>query len=371
MRPARAFPTCSEWPASNKFGEDLIRIYAKRDWTKEEKHTVGNYILFDISGRNNVNFQFDRCTDVSLEHIDMYASIGLAIITTNCRNLYFRAVNSIIKAGSGRFMAVKNDVFHLVCTKGEVIVENCRIERMIDDALNIHSFYPTIMKRVDAYSVLAEILCPQDKVFDYYNNGQQLKLLDGNYTDTGLIYTIREHACVSDKQIRLTFDEPLDDRLKEGFLLDDSADAAALLMRNCTIANTQGRACVQSPARTVIENCCFRSIGVAICINGRSKTYSESAPVTALTIKNNQFHGLRKSPAIAVGNCYNPKDAIINGAVAIENNTFTANGGGYIALKYFDQVILKNNAFVQNPLYAPRPTQHIFQIERCNKILYL
>jgi len=352
-----------------KVGENVIRVHVQLDLTHENRHKVGNYIMFDIAGRNNVNFQFDRCTNVHLENIDMYASLGLAIITTNCKNLYFKSVNSVTRKNSGRILAVKDDVFHLVATKGEVVAENCILENMKDDALNIHSFYPTIIERIDANSVIVEIICPQDKIMDFYNNGQKLMLLNSDMTDTGLIYTVKEHAYVSDKQIKLTFEESLAEAVCAGSLFDDSHNAATLLVRNCKIANTLGRIVVQTPAKAVVENCSFKTVGSAITVNGRSKTYSESAPVSELIIKNNHFCGMGARPDILTATgCYNPENKIIHGKIVIESNDFTSCDGGYIALKYFDTVIIKNNTFKQNPSYVPRWQKAHIQTNFCNTI---
>ena len=267
--------------------KNIIRIYAERDWSKEKKHKVGNYILFDILGRNNVNFEFENCTNVRLENIDMYASLGMGIVTANCRNIHFNSVNSIVRKDSGRILAVKDDVFHLVSTKEQVIVENCILEGMIDDALNIHSFYPTIVDIIDSNSVIIEIFCPQNKMLDFYNNGQKLKLLKNDYTDTDIFYTIKEHSHISEKRIKLTFEEELDKIVSNGYLFDDSYDAATLLMRNCKISNTTGRVVIQTPSTAIVENCIFNTVADAITVNGRSKTYSESAPVNEVIIRNN------------------------------------------------------------------------------------
>ena len=107
----------------------------------------------------------------------------------------------------------------------------------------------------------------------------------------------------------------------------------------------------------------------AITVNGRSKTYSESAPVSELIIKNNRFCGMGARPDILTATgCYNPKNKIIHGKIVIESNEFTSCDGGYIALKYFDTVIIKNNTFKQNPSYVPRWQKAHIQTNYCNTI---
>lgn len=354
-----------------KLGENLIRFYVKRNWENETKHEVGNYILFDLSGRNNVSFEFDACTDITLSDIELYASIGLAVITTNCKNLYANRVNSVIRENSGRIIAVKDDVFHLVATKGEVIIENCIFDRMIDDALNIHSFYPTVKEIVDKHTLLTEIICPQNRMLDLYRNGQKLKLLDSDHTDTGKVYTVCGHSYAGDKLIRLVIKEEVTEDIT-GFMLDDSIDAATLLLKNCKVTDTIGRVVVQTPAKAVVEDCYFHTTYTSLIVNGRSKTYSESAPVTDLTVRNNHFDGFGQFPAIITGyGCYNPENKIIHGRITVENNRFTANGENYMMLKYFDKVIIDNNTFEQDLNYRERPSVGSGGIitEYCNTVV--
>lgn len=214
----------------------------------------------------------------------MYASLGLAIIGINCKNIYANSVNSVIKENSGRMIAVKDDVFHLVATKGKVVIENSTFENMIDDTANIHSFYPTIREVVGSHTAIIEIICPQNKMLDLYRNGQRLKLLKNDHTDTGEYYTVCGHSYVSDKLIKLEFEEELSSDVV-GFLFDDSEGSADFTFRHCKISNTHGRIVVQTAGKSVVEDCYFHTQGSSIIVNGRSKTYSESAPITDLTIK--------------------------------------------------------------------------------------
>ena|GEM_PF-3724860 len=73
---------------------------------------------------------------------------------------------------------MKDDVFHLVATKGEVVIKNCTFDRMCDDALNVYSYYPTIKKVLNKNTLVTEIICPQDKILDLYRTGQTLPILN-------------------------------------------------------------------------------------------------------------------------------------------------------------------------------------------------
>ncbi len=364
-----------------KIGENLIRFHVERDFDvnkkptvgnlviRERTHTVGNYILFDVAGRENVNFQIDRCTDVHLENINMHASMGLAVITTNCKDLYFNSVNSVVRKDSHRITAVKDDVFHLVATRGEVMVENCILENMKDDALNIHSFYLTARERVGANSVIIGISGRANRIFDFCTCGQKLRVLNPDYTDTGLVYTVKEHSYASESTVKLTFEEELDSAVTEGCLFDDSVEAATVTVRDCHIRSTLGRIVIQTPSKAVIENCRFDTVGHAVIVNGRSKIYGESAPSKELIIRNNVFNGMGERTDICTGiGCYNPENKIIYGSVTVENNSFVSHGGGHLGLKYFDKVIIRGNSFGTNPSFTPKSQKSNIETHYCNSV---
>ena len=353
-----------------ELGKNKIRIYVEQKPENPMIHTKGNYIFFDVSHRGNVNFEFDGCNDIVMENINQYCSIGLAVITTNCKNLYANNVNSVVRQGSNRIQAVKDDVFHLVATKGEVVIKNCTFDRMCDDALNIHSHYPTIKKVLSKNTLVTEIICPQDKMLDLYRTGQTLKLLKDDYTDTGKFYTVKEHSYYSEKQIKLVLCEEIEENI-EGFLLDDSEASATLLFCNNKVTNTNGRVVVQTSGKAIVENNYFHTVASAIVVNGRSKTYFEGAPIRDLIIRNNVFDGFGFFPAVHVSwGCYNPENKVIYGKITVENNEFTANGKDYMFFKYFNEVILKNNTFKQNPAYIKRNDrgEKGYTFEFCNKV---
>lgn len=77
------------------------------------------------------------CKNLYFEHVDLYASKGMAVRVHTSDNLYFNHFRAICKPGSDRLMTSTADILHLKNCAGEIVITNSQFENSHDDAINI------------------------------------------------------------------------------------------------------------------------------------------------------------------------------------------------------------------------------------------
>jgi len=74
-----------------------------------------------------------------LENITVYAAGGMAVIAERCENISLNKF--IVTSAEGRNMSTRADATHFLGCKGLIKMENCLLEHMMDDGINVHGAY--------------------------------------------------------------------------------------------------------------------------------------------------------------------------------------------------------------------------------------
>ena len=314
-------------------------------------HTVGNYWVCAHASRKNCGIFLWKSADVQLRNIDLYNTTAMGIVGIGVENLTIDDVNSVVREGSPRMLAVKDDAVHLVNCSGTVEIANCTFTNMIDDAVNVHGVYAVVERKEDARTLLVRFDYPPKKALPFYSSGDKVLLIDRETLEQTAANTITELTQVGKQHLRLVFADPLPDAV-ENLLIEDRSRMPYLHIHDCVTGNNRPRGFLIGTPNAIVEDCTFFNMASAIVFIGETKTYFESGPVSNVTIRNNRFHNSAYTGGPVIMNKTTMDTYAGKGfhrGITITDNDFRTNGKRFIRLQYCDDVVFKNNTYTCDP----------------------
>lgn len=313
-------------------------------------HTVGNYWVCAHASRKNCGIFLWHSADVQLRNIDLYNTTAMGIVGIGVNNLTLDDVNSVVREGSGRMLAVKDDAVHLVNCSGTVEIANCTFKNMIDDAVNVHGVYAVVDRKIDARTLLVRFDYPPKKALLFYHPGDNILLIDRQTLEPTAANTITEVTQDGERYLKLALAEVLPEDVGN-VLIEDRSRMPFLHIHDCVTGNNRPRGFLIATPRAVVENCTFFNMSSAIVLTGETKSYFESGPVSDLVIRNNKFHNSAYTGGPVISNkttieTYTGKG--FHRGITITGNDFRLNGKRFIRLQYCDDVVFKNNTYTRD-----------------------
>ncbi len=121
---------------------------------------------------DGANIQIDSCKDIQFEDIQMWSAPWFAVrLNHNKGHLSFRRFNICPKPDTQRHTSVWRDGFHVKANRASLLWEECRLEGMNDDALNIATHMSEIVEVVNPEQVKVRQNYPLD-IVDFLPNDQ-------------------------------------------------------------------------------------------------------------------------------------------------------------------------------------------------------
>ena len=136
----REFPNRIE-----KISERVLRIPVKRKLFK-----TGDWVIVRHQIYSKNAFNFTDCQTVTVQDVTVYTCPGMALMSRGGGDVTLRKFNVMIKPGSGRWFSATADATHFSDTRGKVVLEDCLLEGMGDDGVNVHGMYSVITEVIDA-----------------------------------------------------------------------------------------------------------------------------------------------------------------------------------------------------------------------------
>ncbi len=241
--------------------------------------------------------------DVLLEDVTVHHASGMAVIGQRSENVTLRRLRVTPSPTLGVAVSVIGDATHFVGCRGEVRVEECLFENMLDDAINVHAIYAIVVERIGASSIGIRLNHYQQMGFDFAQPGDVLRFC---VRETLLDYgerAVKRVERVNEEYSIVEFSEPLDGFLQPESRVENVSWKANLTFRNNIVRNNRARSVLYTArGKALIEGNTFeRSSGTLILVEGDAFSWHEAGPVSDVTIRNNTFIGLNaKAPLIQI-----------------------------------------------------------------------
>jgi hypothetical protein len=228
--------------------------------------------------------------NILLEGVVVNYSIGMGFMFEKCENIVLKKSGVYLPANTNRVVASNADATHFCNCKGDILIEDCRFENMLDDGTNVHGTYAVVDQIINENTVRIKFGHPQQQGFVFATLLDKIWFIQQPNPQRGIENEVLRVNIINADYTEIVFKNTLTKDLKPGDILENKTWNPTFTMRNSVVKNNRARSIVlKSPLKTVIENNEFSSMMSAIFLRGETFFWYESGVVTDLLIQNNHF----------------------------------------------------------------------------------
>lgn len=230
-------------------------------------------------------------SDTYVENVTVYAAGGMALIAERSENIHLNGF--VVTSTAERHIATRADATHFLGCKGLIHLENCRLEHMLDDGINVHGAYIRVVEYRGDNTFLCEISHRQQWGLTFAEAGDRI-MITSRETVLPLFETTVEDVDVLNERRLLIRVAQLPEKLPAGPLsMENLTWYPDLVMRKNIIRNNRARsALITTKGKVLIEDNFFSSQMHGILIEGDNNSWYESGGVEDVTIANNTFENI-------------------------------------------------------------------------------
>ena len=341
--------------------------------------SVGNYLIMRHSTRDHAGMFLFHSKDIKLENINVYHTSGLGILSQYCENIEMQKVNMVPNPNKNRYLSGHDDGLHFMGCKGEIIINDCDAQGLMDDPINIHGTYVPVVKRINDTVLECSYAHDMSLGLIWAKKGDSIGYIDKKTMKTVGIGIVNRFSQTDSKRFSLAFDNKLPEFLSDDYSLENLSWTPNATITNCYVGSNRARGyLISTPGKVRIENNIFETSGSAILIAGDANYWYESGSVKNITIKNNEFKAASNSsayqfcnaiisiyPEIPSSDSLNP----YHKNITIENNSFNPSDYPIVYARSVDGLFFKNNTITRSYDFEPWHSQkHNFLFDACKNV---
>ncbi len=298
-------------------------------------------------------FMFSRCQDVHVHDVTVHSTPGMGLVADTTHNITLERFHVAPTPGEERLVSATADGTHFSGCTGLIRIDDCRFDRMGDDAVNI---------KTGLYLIIEEIV-DERTVIGHHPLGFQIlpdpgDVMELSPTDTLLSYAeavVASSHREEDLRSRVVFEEPLPETLAEGHVLGNVSRVARAHISNTHVTNNRARGFLIQTRDALVEDCSFEKTTTSgIFVMTEVVHFYESIAPHDIVVRNNTFkncgytnpqaEGVIQVYAYLKDFAFPPEPGVIRN-ITIENNRIQgANNAGIFVtstdgIKIMDNVI--------------------------------
>jgi len=359
----------------SEFGPGLVLL--EGDFTKTPG--VGNYWIMRHSVRDHAGMFLFHSKNIKLENINVYHTSGLGILSQYCENVELQRVNSIPNPNKNRYLSGHDDGLHFMGCKGELIINECDAQGLMDDPINIHGTFVPVAERISDTSIKCNYAHAMSMGLIWAQKGDSVGYTQKSNMRTTGIGIVSSFEVLDENSFILEFQDKIPDYISSDYSLENLSWIPNVTITNCFAGSNRARGyLISTPGKVLIENNIFETSGSAILIAGDANYWYESGAVKDITIRNNEFRTPCNSssyqfcnaiisiyPEIPEADSLHP----FHQNIRIENNTFNPADYPIIYAKSVDGLSFINNTITRSYDYEPWHFQkYTFLFEACRNV---
>lgn len=337
------------------------KVLMKGSFTKTP--TVGNYLIMRHSTRDHAGIFNFHSKNIKLENINVYHTSGLGILSQYCENLEFRNVNMIPNPKKNRYLSGHDDGLHFMGCKGEIIIDSCNAQGLMDDPINIHGTCVPVKGRIDKNSLKCFFAHSMSTGLIWAKEGDSIGFIKKENMQTKEYGVIKSFEILDNDNFVLRFAHALPENIDSSYTLENLSWTPNATITNCFVGSCRARGyLISTPGKVLIENNIFETSGSAILIAGDANYWYESGAVKDVIIRNNEFRSPCNSSYYQFCNAIIsifpeiPKvDSMIpfHKNIRIENNSFFPSDYPVLYALSVDGLKFNNNTITRTYDYEP------------------
>ena len=282
-----------------------------------------------------------------VEDVSIYHAGGMGLIVQRTDGLTVRRLQVVLPPGKNRYVTTTADATHFNGCRGDILLEDCTFENMLDDSANIHGCFVRIEKQLGQKTLLCRRIHSQQRGLIVAERGDHIRFVTSRD-----LQSYGDAKVVSTRELNGDLFEMTLDHLPDGGVQTDSGIynltwQPNLVMRGCTVRNNRARAMLIATAGDVLveKNTFTRSSMAGIQFEGDNGFWWESGPTRHVVIRNNLFtdvYGavLRVVPTIDAKKF---PDALYHGGIVFENNTIKSFHRAVVDAVAVDGLMIRGN----------------------------
>lgn len=229
-------------------------------------------------------------SNILLEDIVIHHALGMGFLMERTDTATLRNCGVFVRDGSDRVVSTTADATHFCNCKGDIVVEDCRFENMLDDGTNVHGTYVEVAEILDERTLRYELKHFQQLGFEFAGLGDTIWFIQAPSPQRVSQNIVTHVRVINERFAELRFRNELPIDLRKGDLLENKTWNPTFTMRRCTIQNHRARNVVlKTPGKIVVEDNDLSSMMSSIFFRGESYYWFESGVVQDVLIQNNRF----------------------------------------------------------------------------------
>ncbi len=261
---------------------------------------LGDWLVVRPDGRPAPATIVYRSRGTVYEDVVLHSAFGMGVICQRSDGFTWRGTRPaatrtsgvFAPAGTDRFATLHADATHFSNVKGEVRIEDCLFEGMMDDAINVHSTCLGITEKLDARRIRCRYKHRQAYGFGVFEKGESLRLIRGKTLENGPTLPIASVEDVDPWEVVLT----LGADLPAGYGVGDAVENAdyqpsVVFSRNIVGRNRARGALFTTPKSVRVTDNLFDHVsGSAILFAGDAQGWYESGACEDVVVSGNRFY---------------------------------------------------------------------------------
>lgn len=340
---------------------------------------IGNYLIMRHSTRDHAGMFLFHSKNIKLQNINVYHTSGLGILSQYCENIEMINVNMIPNPHKNRYLSGHDDGLHFMGCKGEIIIDYCDAQGLMDDPINIHGTYVPVVDRLNDTTLKCNYAHGMSLGLIWAKRGDSVCFINKETMNTVGAGIVNRFEILEDSSFILEFNNIIPEVISKEYSLENYSCTPNVKITNCFVGSNRARGyLISTPGKVLIEKNIFETSGSAILIAGDANFWYESGAVKNITIRNNEFRSPCNSspyqfckaiisifPEIPIADSLNPYHRNIR----IEDNTFNPSDYPILYAKSVDGLSFKNNAISRSYDYEPWHSQkNSFVFDACKNI---
>lgn len=322
--------------------------------------------------------------DTWIEQVKVHYAEGMGLLAQMCENITLDHFSVCLRGKDDpRYFTTQADATHFSGCKGVIRATDGLYENMMDDAINVHGTYLKVVRQLNDSTLIARYMHPQAYGFVWGFAGDSVQFVNPRTME--LAGGVRVIAAISPmdqaevhgaKEFRITFTQPLDASVAEGYGVENLEWTPQVEFSHNTIRHNRARGSLFStPRSTLVEDNFFdHTSGSAILLCGDCNGWFETGACRSILIRKNRFVN-------SLTNLFQFTNAIISiypeipdlqnqqkyfhSGIVIEDNIFETFDAPILFARSVDGLIFRRNRIVENSDYpAFHWNKHRFLFER-------
>ena len=356
-------------PRVEELAPHLIRIFESTEVMPKPGMVLIISGMLDPN-RTSPAIRVSGCKDILLEDVTVHHAGGMGLIGQRSENFTLRRYQVVLPEGKDRYVTTTADATHFNGCRGDILIEDCLFENMLDDATNVHGCFVRVEK-VEGNTLTCQRVHSQQRGLVIADAGDEIRFVTSadlqGYGDAKVL-------CVRDlnsDRFEMTVDHLPEGGIRPLSGLYNLSWQANLTFRNSIVRNHRARTMlIATSGKVLVEGNKFQNSSMAgIQMEGDNGFWWESGPTRNAVIRKNTFTNgagavLRMSAEVDA-KLY-PK-ANYHGGIIFEDNLIETYHGKIVEGQAIDGLIFRNNIIRMTdfaPPYLPELASFTFNSGR-------